>query len=116
MSFDGWQIVSVSTPSDSLSKKTVFVDTVFLDDGSVLRRLLTGNGLLISEYSCKNWERFLPRAGYVGWSQRCESRGVVHENQLILNERAELIFLRFFPLLDEAQIEINFVETEGKGE
>jgi len=101
VTFDGWQIVDLTTPG-SRTKKDAAITKEVSADGTVSIKFEDGRGRVLGNHSCEAWEKHQESdsansKGLIGmaWVQQCSDSRVSYKNEIRLNVLGQLIGLQF---------------------
>ena len=108
VSFDGWQVVSLSMPG-SLGKKTAVVNKVVSDNGAVSLEYESVESGSAQRHSCSSWQALSADSGLTGWNQSCEGSSGEYINEIRVNAKRQLVALKFMLVPGFEPIMINLL-------
>ena len=93
VSFDGWQVTSLTLPGD-LNKKVAQITRVFSGDGALSLQFQNEDGRTIGNHRCSSWEPIVTQVGTIGWDQRCTGESGMYTNEIRANEQNQVVALK----------------------
>ena len=93
VSFDGWQVTSLTLPG-SQNKKVARITRVFSDDGAIALQFQNEDGRTIGNHRCSSWESIGTQDGTIGWDQQCIGESGMYTNEIRTNEQNQVVALK----------------------
>ena len=93
VSFDGWQVTSLTLPG-GLNKKVAQITRVFSDDGVLSLQFQNEDGRNVGSHRCSSWQSVESQEGLKGWDQQCADGSRMYTNEIRVNERNQVVALK----------------------
>lgn len=105
VSFDGWQVTSLTLPG-SQNKKVAQITRVFSDDGAISLQFQNEGGRNVGSHRCSSWQSVTPSSEVRGWDQRCADGSGIYTNEIRANEQNQIVAIKQVLVPDVAAIVI----------
>ncbi|MFL2523434.1 MAG: hypothetical protein ACJ0RB_08545 [Candidatus Azotimanducaceae bacterium] len=105
VSFDGWQVTSLSLPS-SRNKKSAQIRKTVRNDGGISLQYEVADDRNVARHRCSSWRPVAPQNVAKGWDQQCEHGRASYTNEIRVNEQNEVVALKHVVMPGETAIVI----------